>query len=68
MNDVIDLIINGIKWVWQTMENFEFLGTNMLQFSITIMIITAFIPILLTLVRIDRTQVQRSDKVKENDK
>ena len=51
MQGIIDLIVNGIGQVWQTLENFEFLGTNMLKFSITILIIGSMLPVLLTLVQ-----------------
>lgn len=51
MESIIDLIINGIAQVWNMLENFEFLGTNMLTFSITLLIISAMLPVLLTLVK-----------------
>ena len=51
MSDIIDLIVSGIAQVWNTLENFEFLGTNMLTFSITLLIISAMLPVLLTLVK-----------------
>lgn len=51
MEEIIDLIVNGIAQVWKILENFQFLGTNMLTFSITIIIIGAMLPVLLTLVK-----------------
>lgn len=51
MSDIIDLIVSGITQCWGILENFEFLGTNMLTFSITLLIITAFLPVLLTLLK-----------------
>lgn len=51
MENVIDIIVSGISQCWTIMQNFEFLGTNMLKFCITLFIISSFIPILLTLLR-----------------
>ena len=51
MEEIIDLIVSGIAQVWNTLENFQFLGTNMLTFSITLLIISAMLPVLLTLVK-----------------
>ena len=51
MEEIIDLIVSGIAQVWDTLENFQFLGTNMLTFSITLLIISAMLPVLLTLVK-----------------
>lgn len=60
MNEIINLIIEGIGRCWIILENFEFLGTNMLTFSITILIITAMLPILLTLVKNSSNNVGKS--------
>lgn len=65
MSQIIDLIINGISRTWEIMQNFEFLGTNMLTFSITILIITAMLPILLTLVSNVNTNARASYKEKQ---
>lgn len=78
MNDIINLIINGISQCWTILENFEFLGTNMLTFSITILIIGAMLPILLTLVnnfdsnakgsyREAQREAKRAERKKGND-
>lgn len=60
MSEIIELIISGITRAWQILENFEFLGTNMLTFSITILIIGAMLPILLTLVSNINTNAKAS--------
>lgn len=52
MADVINFIINGILGAFNTLATFEFLGTNMLKFSLTILIVGTAVPILFTLTRI----------------
>lgn len=66
MSDIIDLIISGISRCWSILENFEFLGTNMLTFTITLLIIGAMLPILLTLLKNSSTNVGRSISERRN--
>lgn len=66
MSDIIDLIINGISECWNILENFEFLGTNMLTFTITLLIIGAMLPILLTLLKNSSVNVGKSISERRN--
>lgn len=66
MSDIIDLIISGISECWSILEDFEFLGTNMLTFTITLLIIGAMLPILLTLLKNSSTNVGRSISERRN--
>lgn len=50
MSEIIDLIISGITKAFTILSNFEFLGTNMLTFLVTIFILGTMLPVLLTLV------------------
>lgn len=63
MNEVIDLIVTGITRCYQILANFEILGTNMLTFLITLTIIGAMLPIILTIAQSSRNIVERADKI-----
>lgn len=49
MGEIIDLLISLIMRLFQVMESIEFLGTNLLKFSLTIMLIGIIIPLIYTI-------------------
>lgn len=69
MSEIIEIIINGIGEVWSILEGFEFLGTNMLTFSITLLIIATMLPVLLTLLKNGSNNIGRtvSERRKNSD-
>ena len=52
--DYLGFIIDGILNIFNQLANIEFLGTNMLRFSLMIMIIGTGIPILFSLTNFRR--------------
>lgn len=50
MTPFLRIMYDGITYTFNTMEQFQFGGTNLLQVMITIMILGVAIPILLSLV------------------
>lgn len=51
LGPIIEFIVNGVMSVFDAMQDFEFLGTNLLAFCITIMILGVLIPIIFTIGR-----------------
>lgn len=72
MSEIIEMIISGISQCWLILENFQFLGTNMLTFLITLLIISAMLPVLLTLLKNvgnnTGSVIEERRKAKESDK
>lgn len=51
MSDILNLIIGIIERCFEIMEDIEFLGTNLLKFNLTLLLIGITLPILITLVK-----------------
>lgn len=66
MGPFIQILWNGVKYTWDTMESIEFGGTNFLQVMVTIAILGIALPIFLSLVK-NSTRVEKSRKVEKND-
>ena len=56
---IINWLISEILYIWNTMQNIEFLGTNLLVFTVTITILGAMMPVLITATQIHKTNVGR---------
>lgn len=67
MNTFLQILWNGVKNTWDTMESIEFGGTNYLQVMVTIAILGIALPIFLSLVK-NSTKIENSRKVEKNDK
>lgn len=50
LDNIIDLIVDIMRWGWLKLESVEFWGTNLLMVTITITIIMTIIPIIFTIV------------------
>ena len=68
ISSVIDFIINGILGAFNFMSNIEFLGTDLLKFSIAILIIGTGIPILFSLTNFRLGGGSRGDWSKQHEK
>lgn len=70
LTDVLDFIINKIAAIFDFMSRIEFLGTNLLIFTITIFIIGAILPVLLTLIKTSNSISERSykERIRNSDK
>lgn len=64
--DYITFIIDGILAIFNQLANIEFAGTNMLRFSLTIMIIGTAIPILFSLTNFRKFRTGKEKR--KNDK
>lgn len=51
LGPIIQFVINGIMSIFSQLQNIEFLGTNMLQFSVTLMIIGTMVPLIITIAK-----------------
>lgn len=51
LGGVITFIINNILYMLESLDNIEFLGTTMLKFSLTLMILGILIPVIFTIAR-----------------
>lgn len=67
LGPIIQFIINGIMSIFNQLQNIEFLGTNMLQFLVTLLIIGTMIPLLFTLARGTTYKVGKREMRKKND-
>lgn len=65
MIDVINLIISGILDCFNKLASFEFLGTNMLKFMLTLMLLGTILPLLLSITSF-RTVKTRKEKRNDN--
>ena len=59
VSKIIELLIDGILNTWTTMQNIEFLGTNLLVFTVTVAIMGVMIPLLITSLQVHKTNVGR---------
>lgn len=57
ISNIIDMMVTGILNTWNTMQNITFFGTNLLTFIVTITILNAMIPLLITVTQIHNTKV-----------
>lgn len=48
---VINFIVEKIIWVFNMLQDIEFLGTNLLAFSLTILLLGVLLPILFTIAK-----------------
>lgn len=70
----IDCCISIFGSFFTTLESIQFLGTNLLQVSITIILLGTLLPVLLTIAnsqglgRVERSISERSRKKENNDK
>jgi len=65
--DYLGFIIDGILNIFNQLANIEFLGTNMLRFSLMIMIIGTGIPILFSLTNFRRFRGTTEKRKVKND-
>ena len=61
----LDQVISIFKFVFNTMDSITFMGTSLLKVVLTIVIISALIPILLTIGKSSRITAERADKVRD---
>lgn len=59
----ITQVINMFKTIFTTLDDITFSGTSLLKIIITISILSALIPVLLTIVKSSRVTAERSSKV-----
>lgn len=65
LGSIITFITNGILQIWNFMSNIEFLGTNLLKFSLTLFILSIMLPILFTIARSMGYKTSKEIRVKE---
>lgn len=69
----INQVVNMFTWIYSTLSSIKFMGTNLLQFSVTLMILIPLIGVVLTIssnvgfVRAERVRESRKDKNKNED-
>lgn len=51
LDNIIDMISNLIWWFFGRLENIKFFNTNLLQFSVTILVLSVLIPVLFTIIK-----------------
>lgn len=64
----VDQVISIFTWAFNLLDSIQFWGTSLLKLSVTIIIINAMIPIILTLVNKGTSIAEYNIKVKEKNK
>lgn len=59
----ISKIVEMFSWFFGILDNITFMGTSLLKVCLTISIISCLIPILLTIGKSGRVQMERSERV-----
>lgn len=60
----VNLVVNTLTKLFNILDSFEFMETTLLEVTISIVIISAMIPILLTLANTTRISVEKAERRK----
>lgn len=65
-NSFLNLVLSIFSFVFETLDSIAFLGVSLLDFTITIFILTVAIPLVITLLR-SRSVRSRGDRGKKRE-
>lgn len=60
----VNIVINTLTKLFNMLDSFEFMGTTLLEVTISIVIISAMLPILLTIANTTRISVEKAERRK----
>lgn len=64
----ISQVVSIFSKVFEILDSITFSGTSLLKFSVALVVITALIPVILTIGKTSSVVASRSEKVKSNSK
>lgn len=65
---VVNMFIQGFTTMFNILSSFEFAGTNLLSVIVTITILTAFLPVLLTIPNTKSAYKKGKESVKDDNR